>query len=126
MYRKSMATPNGHSMQQISSQETNALSNGYNKMRFDDQETLQISFRVWAYSHLLTAYILWAFWYMKDTILWPFAIFLTSSLCFSMPYTCSVPLYIKGGRCTFNLSCMPWKIDIFTIFINELENTWDN
>ena len=46
-YRKSMVTLNGHSMLQISSMKTNTLSNGCNKMRFDDLETLQISYKVW-------------------------------------------------------------------------------
>ena len=46
-YRKSMVTLYGHSMPQVSSQEINTLSNGCNKMRFDDLETLQIVHMVW-------------------------------------------------------------------------------
>ena len=42
-----MVTLNGHSMPHIKSQETNTHSNGGNKMRFDDLETLQISYKVW-------------------------------------------------------------------------------
>ena len=42
-----MVTLNGHSIQQISSRETNTLSNGCNKVQFDDLETLKISYKVW-------------------------------------------------------------------------------
>ena len=42
-----MVILNGHSMPQISSQETKTPSNGSNKMRFDDLETHLILYKVW-------------------------------------------------------------------------------
>ena len=90
-------------------------------MRFDDLETRQISYNSGrSIAHLLTADILWAFWYMKDTISDKFAFFWPLSSVLVCHVLCFAPLYSIGSCCTFYVPCMPWRNDIFTIFINEL------
>ena len=63
---------------------------------------------------------------MKDKISGKFAIFLTSSLCYGMSYTCLVSLYSKVSCCIFYVPCMPWKIDILPFSSMNLEYTWNN